>query len=217
MDDGSKENKSNFFCCGLQNFTPQPETYDIIWCQWVLGQLTDTHLIEFFKRCRSVKSWNQMILQGWILSPPHLNNNLLKLSYILIFYVFSLGLRNNGIIVVKENITSSGEVEMDDIDSSVTRPDGRFHYIFKTANLEVIREIPQRKFPQELYNVKMYALKPKLDSWSSPLSCAIFLIENLHIVLLPIGCNDNIWKREWFINDMISRLIITIMYMYDSR
>ena len=88
----------------------------------------------------------------------------LKLSYILIFYVFSLGLRNNGIIVVKENITSSGEVEMDDIDSSVTRPDGRFHYIFKTANLEVIREVPQRKFPQELYNVKMYALKPKLDS-----------------------------------------------------
>ena len=40
------------------------------------------------------------------ISPPHLNNNLLKLSYILIFYVFSLGLRNNGIIVVKENITS---------------------------------------------------------------------------------------------------------------
>ena len=35
--------------------------------------------------------------------------------------------------MVKENITSSGEVEMDDIDSSVTRPDGRFHYIFDAS------------------------------------------------------------------------------------
>ena len=43
--------KSKFFCSGLQNFVPQPETYDVIWCQWVLGQLTDTHLIELFKRC----------------------------------------------------------------------------------------------------------------------------------------------------------------------
>ena len=104
-----------------------------------------------------------MILSSKI-SNLHLNTNPLKLSYILISYLFSLGLRNNGIIIVKENITSSGEVEMDDIDSSVTRPDGRFHYIFKTANLEVIREVPQRKFPQELYNVKMYALRPQLDS-----------------------------------------------------
>ena len=52
---------------------------------------------------------------------------------------------------------------MDDIDSSVTRPDARFHYVFQTANLEVIRELPQKKFPQELYNVKMYALKPKQE------------------------------------------------------
>lgn len=28
-------------CQGLQDFAPQPETYDMIWCQWVLGHLTD--------------------------------------------------------------------------------------------------------------------------------------------------------------------------------
>ena len=50
---------------------------------------------------------------------------------------------------------------MDDQDSSVTRPDARFHYVFQSSNLEVIRELPQKKFPQELYNVKMYALRPK--------------------------------------------------------
>jgi len=45
------EDKSKFFCCGLQNFLPEHQNYDVIWCQWVLGQLTDTHLIDFFKRC----------------------------------------------------------------------------------------------------------------------------------------------------------------------
>ena len=50
-NDANVERKSRFFCCGLQNFVPEAKTYDVIWCQWVLGQLTDVHLIEFFKRC----------------------------------------------------------------------------------------------------------------------------------------------------------------------
>lgn len=28
----------NYFCCGLQDFNPQPERYDIIWIQWVIGK-----------------------------------------------------------------------------------------------------------------------------------------------------------------------------------
>lgn len=36
---------------GLQDFTPTVETYDVIWCQWVLGHLTDADLGAFFKRC----------------------------------------------------------------------------------------------------------------------------------------------------------------------
>lgn len=28
-------------CKGLQNFTPEEGKYDLIWCQWVLGHLTD--------------------------------------------------------------------------------------------------------------------------------------------------------------------------------
>jgi len=39
-------------CCGLQQFTPEQVRYDVIWCQWVLGQLTDADLVEFFMRCR---------------------------------------------------------------------------------------------------------------------------------------------------------------------
>ncbi|KAI9499456.1 alpha-N-methyltransferase NTM1 [Zychaea mexicana] len=38
-------------CQGLQDFCPNPGKYDLIWCQWVLGHLTDDDLIGFFKRC----------------------------------------------------------------------------------------------------------------------------------------------------------------------
>ncbi|XP_005993305.1 N-terminal Xaa-Pro-Lys N-methyltransferase 1 isoform X1 [Latimeria chalumnae] len=42
----------NFFCCGLQDFMPQSGRYDVIWVQWVIGHLTDDHLVEFLKRCK---------------------------------------------------------------------------------------------------------------------------------------------------------------------
>lgn len=36
---------------GLQSFEAT-EKYDVIWCQWCLGHLSDTDLVAFFKRCR---------------------------------------------------------------------------------------------------------------------------------------------------------------------
>ena len=53
----AKDNLSNckqagkLICCGLQNFVPESVHYDVIWCQWVLGHLTDDHFIQFFQRC----------------------------------------------------------------------------------------------------------------------------------------------------------------------
>ncbi|ELU10174.1 hypothetical protein CAPTEDRAFT_167605 [Capitella teleta] len=41
-----------FICSGLQDFSPEPNRYDVIWSQWVLGHLTDEDLVEFFKRCK---------------------------------------------------------------------------------------------------------------------------------------------------------------------
>ena len=40
---------------------------------------------------------------------------------LLIFFCFREGLKANGVIVVKENLTSSGDIELDEQDSSVTR------------------------------------------------------------------------------------------------
>ena len=112
------------YCAGLQNFTFSSHQYNVIWCQWVLGHLTEDHLIQFFRRC-------------------------------------SQGLKDGGYIVVKENVTSSGEVEEDEEDSSVTRPPETLREIFSKADLRIVKEFKQNKFPKELYAVHMFALRPQ--------------------------------------------------------
>ncbi|XP_058828958.1 N-terminal Xaa-Pro-Lys N-methyltransferase 1 [Topomyia yanbarensis] len=39
------------FNVGLQDFSPEEGKYDVIWSQWVLGQLTDDDVVEFLVRC----------------------------------------------------------------------------------------------------------------------------------------------------------------------
>jgi protein N-terminal methyltransferase len=34
-----------------KDFVPEPNTYDVIWIQWVVGHLHDVDFIDFFKRC----------------------------------------------------------------------------------------------------------------------------------------------------------------------
>ena len=58
-------------------------------------------------------------------------------------------------------MTSSGEVEKDEEDSSVTRPHENLLELFERAELEVVRDLQQLKFPQELYPVRMFALRDK--------------------------------------------------------
>ncbi|GAB5592907.1 hypothetical protein Unana1_07807 [Umbelopsis nana] len=49
------------YCKGLQDFTPEHGKYDLIWCQWVLGHLTDDDLIAFLKRCKEGLRLNGII------------------------------------------------------------------------------------------------------------------------------------------------------------
>ncbi|KAI6173633.1 RING-type domain-containing protein [Aphelenchoides besseyi] len=49
-DEGSRvENK---FIEGLQTFAPIQGFYDLIWIQWVIGQLTDEDCVNFLRRCK---------------------------------------------------------------------------------------------------------------------------------------------------------------------
>ncbi|PPQ63076.1 hypothetical protein CVT24_005931 [Panaeolus cyanescens] len=117
---------------GYQNPRPQDEIgqgFDVIWCQWCLGHLTDPDLVTFFQRCKEALTKNPRSL-----------------------------------IVVKENICSDDEngapVEVfDEQDSSLTRSDAAWKAHFKVAGLELVEEKVQDGLPDELYIVKMYALR----------------------------------------------------------
>lgn len=71
------------------------------------------------------------------------------------------GLKTNGVIVVKENVASSGTVKLDEQDSSVTRPESLLLKIIDNAELKVLKNTKQTNFPKGLYEVRMLCLKPK--------------------------------------------------------
>ena len=61
--------------------------------------------------------------------------------------------------MVKENLTSGDEVEIDEEDSSVTRPEELVKKLFHRAGLKIITELKQQKMPKGLYPVKMFVLQ----------------------------------------------------------
>lgn len=75
-------------------------------------------------------------------------------------------LTETGLVVVKENLsTDLADQDMyDELDSSVTRTDGKFKQIFEAAGMEVIRSEIQTGFPKQfkLLPVKSYALRPRM-------------------------------------------------------
>ncbi|XP_076234947.1 N-terminal methyltransferase [Calliopsis andreniformis] len=103
--------------------------------------------------CFTTKKYDVIWCQ-WVLG--HLKDD----DLIEFFQKCSSGLKSNGLIIVKENVTSSKNLEVDAKDSSVTRPLSDYYRIFKESNLICIKEELQHKFPRGLYPVYMFALKP---------------------------------------------------------
>ena len=60
-------------------------------------------------------------------------------------------------------MTSGDEVEIDEEDSSVTRPEELVKKLFHRAGLKIISELKQQKMPKGLYPVKMFVLQS--NSW----------------------------------------------------
>ena len=120
----SQQNMGNFYCSGLQDFTPDSAAYDVIWCQWVLGHLKDDDLIAFLQGCKQ-------------------------------------GLRENGVIILKENTTSSRALEVDTTDSSVTRSLDHLCSLLERSGLKCVKQKRQERFPQGLYPVYMIATRDR--------------------------------------------------------
>lgn len=57
---------------GLESWNPSPEkhSYDIIWIQWCLGQLTDVQAVELFGRVQKF-----VVKGGWIVVKENLSNH----------------------------------------------------------------------------------------------------------------------------------------------
>ncbi|EIN07311.1 methyltransferase domain-containing protein [Punctularia strigosozonata HHB-11173 SS5] len=120
--------------------------FDVIWCQWCLGHLSDPELIQFLGRAvGALRDRNQAAGE------------------------------NPSCIVVKENLcrdfgedgveAESGKrgprTVFDEEDSSLTRSDLAWKAVFSAAGLTVVREQLQLGFPEGLYDVKIYVLRPR--------------------------------------------------------
>ncbi|KAL8294965.1 hypothetical protein RB597_008373 [Gaeumannomyces tritici] len=72
---------------------------------------------------------------------------------------------DGGVMVVKENLSTSGIDALDEVDGCVTRVDSSFLSLFKEAGWRIIRTETQRGFVslhgRKLLPVQSYALKPK--------------------------------------------------------
>lgn len=71
----------------------------------------------------------------------------------------------SGVIVIKENLSTSGADVFDATDSSVMREEAKFQSLFQKAGLRVVRTELQRGFPHTssvTLPVRMYALKPSI-------------------------------------------------------
>ena len=81
---------------------------------------------------------------------------------LVVLALFSDALNVNGILIVKENVTSSNKLEIDTEDSSVTRPLAELQECFGNAGLSIVREKIQHRMPKGLYPVYMFALRPAI-------------------------------------------------------
>ncbi|XP_046467643.1 N-terminal Xaa-Pro-Lys N-methyltransferase 1 [Neodiprion pinetum] len=91
----------------------------------------------------------------WVLG--HLQDD----DFIKFFSHCQAGLKENGVVIVKENITSSENVEVDTQDSSVTRPLKELQRLFDLAGFSSVKEQKQSRLPRGLYPVYMFILRPR--------------------------------------------------------
>lgn len=95
-----------------------------------------------------------MIWAQWVLGH-------LKEDDLINFYRRCLaGLKKNGVMVIKENVTNANKIEIDEEDSSVTRPRSLMKKLIADAGFRIVRETKQHDMPKGMFPVYMFALKP---------------------------------------------------------
>ena len=180
-----KGEPGQFLQVGLQGFEPAEGRYDVIWVQWAMLYLTDGEkkktgwffslvlppvlslLLSFFRAhalpplpSRS----HSLFLRPSTTTPPrqhHLAHDVpIPDDAVSFLKRAHAALRPGGVLVVKENVCSSGFV-VDDSDRSLTRSHAYMLGLFEKSNVEVSRHARQRDLPKGLFGVRMYACVKK--------------------------------------------------------
>ncbi|TFK42535.1 alpha-N-methyltransferase NTM1 [Crucibulum laeve] len=119
---------------GYQPTRPQDEIgmgFDVIWCQWCLGHLSDPDLVTFLTRSHAA------------LREKEKGRSLIVVKENL----------------CSDKDDGTADTIFDVQDSSLTRSDLAWKNIFKEAGLKLVDQKVQEGLPQGLYAVKMYALR----------------------------------------------------------
>ncbi|OSX65299.1 hypothetical protein POSPLADRAFT_1039033 [Postia placenta MAD-698-R-SB12] len=118
---------------GRVGYIPQEDdldaSFDVVWCQWCLGSLSDADLVSFLKHSQAA------------LRDPAKGLIIVKEN------------------CCTDADDGGPSTVYDETDSSLTRSDLAWKNVFSEAGLRVVHEQVQRGFPSGLYTVKMYALR----------------------------------------------------------
>lgn len=169
-------------CAGLQDFDPPAEDgrrYDCVWVQWCMLYLTDGEKKQKMKEER--KMWPRRFTHD-PLSPEKRKQKQKPTDDVVRLMDRCLrALKPDGILFIKENICKNGAVP-DEEDASVTRSDELMRRLFeragaaagapgggggraggggkKAAKWRLVHNVKQRDFPKNLFEVRMYVLRP---------------------------------------------------------
>jgi protein N-terminal methyltransferase len=70
-----------------------------------------------------------------------------------------IGLKEDGVIILKENVSSTKEFIFDEEDKSICRSYDHFMKIFAQVGLTIVDQIKTRDFPKGLFPIYIFALK----------------------------------------------------------
>lgn len=81
---GEMSSRATYIVQKLQDFAPEPNSYDAIWIQWVLGHLHDHDVIQFYRRCaKGLRPGGVIILK--VILPLTLFYRCAKMNYAFIY------------------------------------------------------------------------------------------------------------------------------------
>jgi len=134
---GVESSRCKFLNLGLQDFdpsAPSSDKFDVVWIQWVIGQLTDIDFVNFLKRAAAGLNPGGVIV-----------------------------IKDNSCASEDDENSDIGGIafSLDLGDCSVCRSFQYFQAIIELADLEIVMHERQQGFPEEIFPVPMIALSPK--------------------------------------------------------